>query len=334
MACPGLVIWLVTKTSQGPATEGTEGIRLKFVKPYKSIISSVTNQEVSDFIVLSGPNGTGKSHLLEAIANGATTVDDTVPGTPNHAAGRHGTPIPPQPIRLFSLGQLVMAAEQDAQGSVPNRGRGVGIATYGDRGIRTYHQIQSAVEQLTVNQKNLTPGSSEFEQELARRLQDDGFLSPRAIQEMLIAVSKPLSAFSRDDCRKYAPLLGVVRDPFTLTLSELFLSYYTTSEENSNAQWRKEKGKPGGDSALTDEEFAAQYGPAPWDLLNEALSLTGLKYQVNHPQDIEDDNLLPGSLEQFRNGLKAKVIDAALADVPNFAPLDMVELFQQLSSRT
>jgi predicted ATPase len=45
-------------------------MKLSFVKPYKSI-TSIPNIEIPDFVVLTGVNGAGKTHLIEAIENGS-----------------------------------------------------------------------------------------------------------------------------------------------------------------------------------------------------------------------------------------------------------------------
>lgn len=48
-------------------------MKVSFVKQFKSI-SGFDPVELSDFTILTGVNGSGKSHLLEAISNGSVDV--------------------------------------------------------------------------------------------------------------------------------------------------------------------------------------------------------------------------------------------------------------------
>ena len=68
-------------------------MKLSFLKIYKSI-DSLPDIELPDFVVLTGVNGAGKSHLLEAIENGSMQI--------NKIAVNNQT----QPIRRFSWTNL------------------------------------------------------------------------------------------------------------------------------------------------------------------------------------------------------------------------------------
>ena len=52
-------------------------MRLSFLKIHKSIVS-FPEIELPNFVVLTGVNGAGKSHLLEAIENSSIQVDDII----------------------------------------------------------------------------------------------------------------------------------------------------------------------------------------------------------------------------------------------------------------
>ncbi len=52
-------------------------MRLSFLRVHKSI-ASFPETELPNFVVLTGVNGAGKSHLLEAIENGSMQIDDIV----------------------------------------------------------------------------------------------------------------------------------------------------------------------------------------------------------------------------------------------------------------
>ena len=50
-------------------------MRLQFVSEYKSITGPISNQDLPNFLVISGLNGSGKTHLLEALAGGNMAVE-------------------------------------------------------------------------------------------------------------------------------------------------------------------------------------------------------------------------------------------------------------------
>ena len=50
-------------------------MELKFIKPHKSIQQYKT-VNLEDFTILTGYNGSGKSHLLESIKNGSSSIDN------------------------------------------------------------------------------------------------------------------------------------------------------------------------------------------------------------------------------------------------------------------
>ena len=53
-------------------------MKLELKTPHLSISRLICNTELPDFIVLTGANGSGKTHLLRAIESGAVLVDDVV----------------------------------------------------------------------------------------------------------------------------------------------------------------------------------------------------------------------------------------------------------------
>ena len=71
-------------------------MKLIFNKPYKSM-RNLPVVELPDFVVLTGVNGAGKSHLLEALETGAISIE----GIPQNQV--HG----PKPIRRFDSTTLV-----------------------------------------------------------------------------------------------------------------------------------------------------------------------------------------------------------------------------------
>ena len=241
-------------------------MRLRYIDKWKSIDGTpVVDGEIHDFVVLSGPNGSGKSHLLEAIHHGAIAIDGVTAGQLGH----------PQPgIRLFSLGQFVTTAE------------GPQVAgDFGDRWI----QLQQEVGRALAHPPAATMAPEDAERHVRASLVDSHQLTETALKRMLEDAGKPLIHFSQDDFQRHAPILVGVRDPFTLGVGELFLTYHKRRLKNEFCQFLvKEKGDTTV-RALSDDEFEQRYGPPPWSLLDETLKLLGLEYHFVAPAAAEED---------------------------------------------
>ena len=170
---------------------------MNFVRPLNSITGPVTDEEISDFVVLSGPNGSGKSNLLQAINDGAITID----GVPHP-----GSPSPS--FRLFALSQLV-AATDTAQ--MP--------AAYSDRWVQLHQQVEQNVAQLVNHPNNWPRGSDQVDAEVINRLVNTRQIGRVALDRMVREANKRLIDFTPDDFRIYSPTIIGVRDPFSLTVT-------------------------------------------------------------------------------------------------------------------
>ena len=130
-------------------------MRLNFVRSYKSIIGPVADGEISNLVVLSGLNGTGKSHLLEAIADGAITVDDVQPQSPRGPRRPRNSHILPGPVRLFRLNELAVAQDQGNQGA----------SRYRNSWKVVREEVKRVAQELVVDRPDFSPGSEEYEQD-------------------------------------------------------------------------------------------------------------------------------------------------------------------------
>jgi energy-coupling factor transporter ATP-binding protein EcfA2 len=244
-------------------------VQLTYVRPFNSIAGPVTDVEIADFVVLSGPNGSGKSNLLQAINQGHMQVDGVSGGDP---AQLH--------VRLFALAELVAAAEGTQSASA-----------FRDRWIQLKQIVESHVTNFTNGDPSLRQpeNAPRLEQMVCDQLTINRQATHAQIDRMISASGKRISEFGDDDFRSYAPLITGVRDAFSMSIGELFLTYHQKRERNQFYQWR-EAAKAGVQHlSITDEAFLSTYGPPPWDLLNETLSLVGLGYRFEPPAGTEED---------------------------------------------
>ena len=238
-------------------------MKLNVVHRFKSLQQGdLGDVDVSQFAILTGPNGSGKSNLLEAIQSGSVVYDDL-------------GAIPAQMIRRFGLGEL----------TVPNEGAVQG-ASYKEPWAALYNSIQSWLQQPHVLQ--MQPG--EKEGWIQTQILEQRHLTQPVLHRLVAAIGKPLWEVTITDLQKNGPLIGGVRDPFTASIAEVFLTYNARLVRHESDQWRFEK-KGIGPEPATDEEFFARFGPAPWELLDETLQIVGLPYQFDPPPpDTEQAN--------------------------------------------
>lgn len=240
---------------------------LHYQRPLNSIREPVTHVPISDFVVLTGPNGAGKSNLLQAISERAITVDEV----PEVFASGQST------IRQFRLSELVTQAEGPQS-----------PAAYRERWVQLSETVRNLVEQLRSPYSGALEGEAlegAVQSALVAQLQ----ISPLALDRFLESTGKKLIELDISDFRKFAPLLIGVRDPFALSITEVFLSYHQRRNSNDRDQWLMTVKGRTDVSPVADEEFVSTYGSPPWDLLNEALKITGLPYEFVPPAGTEDD---------------------------------------------
>jgi ABC-type branched-subunit amino acid transport system ATPase component len=259
-------------------------MRLTYRSRFNSIDRAVANDELANFIVLSGPNGSGKSNLLEAIQNGAMGVD-SIPNPPE------------QTVRLFKLAQLIREAEPAQTTSA-----------FAESWTNLKNTIDGHKQSLMSHPRSLGIDSPELQTEIRNHLLQNKFISTRVLDKIEQSAGKPIVRFGVSDYQRNAPLLIGQRDPFTLSVTEVFLSYHGRRNRNQQAQWLKERGAREDLNPLTDEEFTQAYGAPPWELLNETLKLVGIgDYSFNHPEGLEENVSYEAKLTDRRSENEIRV---------------------------
>lgn len=295
-------------------------MQLRYVTPHASISGQVSDEEVPSLVVISGPNGAGKTHLLEAISNHHVHV---IEGDQKVGAKRDD-----HSIRYFPFGSLQAIAGRVSSGSAEGRWR---------------KQVSDAIG-LSNNQNPFAAlvAGEESIGAAAKRLADMGFLSRSAIEMIEETAGKKLGEMTLGEISVFAPALSVQDDPFTSSITDIFMTYQTRLNSHRHRQWLYEMGKSTSTNFLTDEQFFERFGEAPWDLLNRTLQLIGLPYQFVLPDNFEMSWLEPTLVDGVRGhavpvaslstgektllaialGLYASELDDAAASLPRVLLLD------------
>lgn len=272
-------------------------MKLSFQQEHKSILSFQTTEISTDFVVITGINGAGKTHLLEAIENGAIKVDGIQQGSPQ--------------IRRFHHSEIKASDNRDANPSQlwnerqqlwPELEKKINSYWIDIRKNLASHGITS---ELTVNRETVlqwtakelieitgdeTRGNNAF-----RNLSNSKTSCDRAILKRWTndQHKSSLAKTLRNNCpnalllnnellEKYIPLDWKPTGIFQQNFAALFASYHRQWECNrKNRFYATVDGSS--DLWLSNEEFVAKYGGPPWETINLILAEANLPLEVNYP---------------------------------------------------
>lgn len=257
-------------------------LKVKINKTYKSIKDSNVF-ELPDFTVLTGKNGSGKSHLMEVLAKNKTEYRDlTIDGVlSSNVKYIPFNGLNPQISDLGSFEELV-SKRKEVWGHINNilqdynkeieKGRVRSFEDYVRRYPQAYNSdIKVWYERAGSKLENLTES-----------------LVNRHYQ------------FTENEM-------------FSSQFASIFKLYHINLEDNSYAEYRH---SVHGDDVpfLSDEEFEKQYGPKPWDLINEMLQNAHLTYVVNNPMGLRREEDFSLHLTDVNTGIEIKVGDLSTGE--------------------
>lgn len=286
-------------------------MRIRAESPYISLPTFET-AELPDFVLITGKNGSGKSHLLQAIANGSFKV--TLEAEPS--------PITTGDIRSYEFSFMpvgVMATELapfsgDVQGTVkmemkrfleqfwnmppglPASAISAIIACTPLKPLllfcltSTPAEIASKVEDL-IGSDPKHPDYAHwlisFKEAAPVHFEQQSTPECRMMFRYLSAqLSKPCALISAEEIDTAVIPAWGISDLFSQEFSRLFVAYRNILLENTLAQWRSEKtGSPSIGKVLSDDQFFEKFGPRPWDVVNSILEDAGLDFEINGPDE-------------------------------------------------
>lgn len=274
-------------------------MKLTLVSAYKSV-TQLPETELPNFVVLTGVNGAGKTHLIEAIERGSIKIDDIVSDPQT------------RPIRLFNWANLV-PNDSTAFASYQITQERQSLWTEMSQQIKSYREqiinvlrqyarfdlaLKNIAELLLLSAEELiSTGSTPEEanhiiqtiqhaisttpQYLAGNFVRTDFNRKRLI-DSLEKTNIPLIAFEESDFYKHFPRNWMPVDIFQQSFGRLFMEYQSNFMNN---RLKKIANLEEGESVefLSDSEFLEQYGNPPWIFVNTILETANLDFRINHP---------------------------------------------------
>lgn len=243
--------------------QGSEGyifMQVKIIKSHKSIPAGI-EFDLPDLTILTGINGSGKSHLLEAISGkmAQVTQDGSVLERITYVPFGGLTPqIADQGSQQEVMGQLKSCWQ--TINSIQNQ-------------AKNYISVNGMDEARAINAAlNNNPAHRRVVEGLVKRTKKENLLS-----------------VLEDDVIKYVNVSELVDNGmFFGQFAQIFKSYMIRFQKNEfNEYLCKQKGREC--KYLTTDEFEAEYGPKPWVLVNGILKEAGLPYRVTDPESIDMD---------------------------------------------
>lgn len=233
------------------------------LKLYKSIPAGLTF-DLPKFCVLTGKNGSGKSHLLEAIAgkDAARVSNNGVILTRIQHVGFNG--LNPQVDEQCDSNQI--------RSNISSRWGQI-------QGIQNHYR------QVIANGQSFTDVVKDY---LPQHGQNPALYS--VIDQVLKRSGKCFDKLEEDDLFSNINFVEIAQQQNQLFFSQIamiFKAYHERQIRNEFAEFRIKQYNKSGLNFLSQEEFQKKYGPPPWQLINEILKRAGLTYKVTTP-DVGD----------------------------------------------
>lgn len=272
--------------------ERIKALRLRWLKNHLSI-GQFNSYELPDFSIITGLNGSGKTHLLNAIQNGAVQI----------VGQGSDMSLTTSEISYYNFNSLSPNNSEDASFNVSN----------------VYQQFLDRLDELkftikqnyivTFQRLGLNDYDDYFDFESFKLTQDIDSLDIKDnIKEELIRtipsiemglvtdlksryqswlnISKlsfnELIKISNFNIHKIS-LINTAPSIFQQSFSQLFLRYQDLITVNKLIKLDFEE-KGDGPKPLSDEEFISTHGEPPWKIVNGILKDAGLDFHITHPE--------------------------------------------------
>ena len=260
-------------------------MKLKFKEKYLSI-SQFNTTNIDGFTVLTGVNGSGKSHLLEAIEQNKVTIEGIE--AINIVRFNYET------FKLENEGAYSghqISAEVLAAWNYLKKDINPNISSWRSSiGDTEYEKI---VNNCKENKKSLwdidDPSINSYKKNIKKHFSQPNIKNTaysKGILSLLKTLPYSIDEIEESNFRSFYKPYSFKNDFLPQELGKIVWDYYVKYRENQvNRSENKEYGRDY--PVLSEEEFVTHHGEKPWELLNKILSkFDSLDYIVSSPEGL------------------------------------------------
>lgn len=262
-------------------------MELAFKENYLSI-SKFDDIVLPSFTVITGVNGSGKSHFLKALEEGMITIKDFDDPLIARFTSESFRLESEQTINQSALHQQREYVYNFIQNHYSFKLENQGIS---DHALEDWHKSNTSLDEFADVEGPWQYEISAYRDGLINQLRSSHQHDPNAGPALKLALSlnRPILSLSKQEI--FAALEGDVvsykNNLLPNQLSKLYLSYHLKFDLNTyniHKNGIDGRNRP----VLTENEFHEKYGPKPWDVINHILSMIpNLKYRTTDPSAID-----------------------------------------------
>ncbi|MDP2158978.1 MAG: ATP-binding protein [Flavobacterium sp.] len=271
---------------------------LKYNSDYLSI-KKFNDVELPNFIVLTGLNGAGKSHLLKSLKLGNVVIDNVLKE------------------EIVDFNNITFSLDNEPK---------ISFSKIQSERSQIYQSIEKSIKNINNPHKNkILPIINkiiekakksnvsfyefskddfiemEFESQYEhyknylnhfyQRVKTPAVSSNKKIESEILKLisfcSKPIEDLTREELDNIHIPFNYKNDFLITQLGRIFSDYWQKYELNEYNKFRNDRFSDTY-KILSEEDFIIEHGRKPWDLINEILSRFGsLEYKVNNPEGLE-----------------------------------------------
>lgn len=296
-----------------PANEPSKQVRFLFtmIIKYQSDYNSIKrfpDIEINDFSIFTGKNGSGKTHILNAIKLGNIIVDDINPNEilyldySGFAYNFQTTTTTETSSKISAWNRLNNQNGNDIMFQLKNTENV--IASYKDFIEKIAETKDKPIFELTIDDLSGVENKvafdtlSQYKAQISNIFDNQNYVNDDiaySLYDSVVVKSKKfLSTLKQYEFVSLYQKGAIGGRKILSDLSNIFLDYY---KKRSRNVWAKAEGK----KSLDDKEFILINGLPPWELVRSILDSFDLGFKINDPSE-EDTDPYDGSFQiKFKN---------------------------------